>query len=132
MAGRRAPESEEYVERAAAERAIRILVANQARDLIASGDRLGSRGEFSTRLGLIVRAENQIAEAMGRNAQAREMGLPLTPSVTDEIEARELLRQAVMECAAAAAGWVVAMDFENRATVLRAAAVNGGGSDGSE
>lgn len=109
---RRAPESDEYVANTAIEARIRGEVAGQAGELIGGRDRIGSRGEFTQRLELIVAAERQVAQAQARHKQALTMGLPLTPSVNAEFEARVLLRQAVMEVAAAAGGWVVAMDFE--------------------
>ena len=111
---KRSPESEGYLSAAADERRIRVRVAEQARDLIAERERIGSRGEFATRIEAVLRAEQQIAQAMGRQQQAQENGMPIAPHVDAELEGRVLLRQAAMEVAAAAAGWVVAMDFDRR------------------
>lgn len=128
---KRAPESEEYVAAVAAAVEARGMVAAQVFELVRDRDRTGSRGELGMRLQQVLSAEKRIAEAMGRHAQALELGLPLAPSVEDEAESRVLLRQAAMELAVAAASWAVAMDLEVRARRGHNNIRNGGGSYGT-
>lgn len=110
----RGPDSDAYQQATALAREIREIVAGQLRELVVEGDQMGSRGELATRVQHVVTIEQQRAQAVGRQQQAREMGLPLAPSVEAEREALELLRDAVMGVAVAAGGWVAAMDFEQR------------------
>lgn len=128
MAGKRAPENEEYVTLTHMATTMRGVVAQQVRDLVRDRDRVGSRGELAMRIEQVIGAERQIAEALGRQQQAQVEGMALAPHVEAEEEARVLLRQAAMELSVAAASWAVAMDFaarERRVPVLMNGGLNG-------
>lgn len=91
-------------------RGTRKSVADQVRALIVEGDRMGGRAELTVRLQRLIEAEGRIAEAIGRQQQAVEMGSPVQPHREAEVEGRAALRSAVMEIAVAAGAWVAALD----------------------
>lgn len=103
-------EAEEYAVGLASARRTREGVADQLRSLIVEGDRMGGREEVAMRIRHIVEAERRITEAMGRQQQAREEGLPVSGHVEAEREARRALRAAAMSLCVTSAGWVAALD----------------------
>lgn len=108
-------DSEEYQHATALARAVRAKVAGQLRDLLVEADRMGSRGDVAARITALVEVELQLRQAQGRQMQARELGLPLAPSVQAEREALTLLRSSAMSLAAACGGWAAAIDYAHEA-----------------
>lgn len=108
----RRSDSDAYQHASAVAREMRTVVATQLHDLVIESERMGSRGELAQQIQNVAGVDRQLAQAIGRQVQAREMGLPLAPSVEAEREARGLLRSAVMALGASCATWAAAMDFE--------------------
>lgn len=107
----------------AAAREIRETVADQLHDLVIERDSFGSGEELTAgvrRMGEIAR---QVAEARGRQAQAREMGLPVSGAVTQERDALRMMRSAVVSLGASCGAYAAALDFDERRSELEAAAV---------
>lgn len=103
-------EPEEWASATEGARRTREQAAEQVRSLIIEGDRMGGRTEVAARISRLVEAERLIAEAKGRQQQAREEGLPQQPHVEAEKEGRSALRAAVMSLSVAAGAWVAAID----------------------
>lgn len=118
-------EPEEWANATLGARKTRADVADQVRELIVEGDRMGGRTEVATRISRLVDAERVIAEARGRQQQARENGLPMAEHYEAEKEGRASLRAAVMNLAVAAGSWVAALDHEEtgRASAPQAATI---------
>lgn len=106
-------EPEEYATATEAARRTREGVAEQLRELVVEGDRMGSRGELTVRLQRLLEAERRIAEAKGRQQQAAENGSPVELHREAEREARGALRSAVMNLGVACGAWVAAMDHRS-------------------
>lgn len=113
MAQRRT-ETEAYVRASALAREVRVRIASQIAELIREGDQMGSGEKVQMRLEGVVAQRRRILEARGRQRQHYELGLPVAGAVTDELEAREGLRSAVMLLGVSAAEWVADMDFQQR------------------
>jgi len=105
-------EPEEYATATQGARATREGVADQVRELIVEGDRMGGRAEVAQRIMRVVEAEQRIAEAKGRQQQAAEEGMPQHKHQIAEREGRSALRAAAMNLAVAAGAWVAALDHE--------------------
>lgn len=95
-------------------REIRACVADQFHDLVVEREGLGSLDEVLNRVRSILDAHKQMLEALGRQRQADEHGLPKAKHVQAEREARELLRATLLSCAEACGSVVVGLDFELR------------------
>lgn len=106
-------EPEEWAAATEDARRTRAGVAEQVRDLIVEGDRMGGRGEMALRLQRVIEAEGRIEQARGQQKQAEEMGTPVQPHRDAEKEGRSALRSAVMGLSVAAASWVAALDHES-------------------
>jgi hypothetical protein len=106
-------EPEEYASATEQARATREGVAQQVCALIVEGDRMGGRAETVLRIQRVVEAEQRIAEARGRQQQAKEEGLPVQRHVEAEKESRLALRSAVMGLSVAAGAWVAALDHRS-------------------
>jgi hypothetical protein len=104
-------EPEEWATATEEARALREGVADQVRALIVEGDRMGGREEMVLRIQRVLEAEQRIAEAQGRQQQARENGMALQRHVEAEAEGRSALRAAVMGLSCAAGAWVAALDY---------------------
>lgn len=113
----RTAESELYVHATKVAAELRAVVAEQLHAIVLEGTMAGSRGEMTARLQSVLAIERQIAEARGRQQQAREVGSPVQAHVMAELEGREMLRSAVMALGAACGSWVMAMDYEERRKV---------------
>lgn len=113
-------EREEYASATQAARKTRERVADQVRELIVEGDRMGGRAEVASRIGYLLEAERRIAEAIGRQRQAAENGMPQQPHRHDELEAREALRSAVMSLSVACGAWAAGMDHAGVASHVSA------------
>jgi VIT1/CCC1 family predicted Fe2+/Mn2+ transporter len=113
-------EPEEYAKATLSARGTREQVAEQLRELVIEGDRMGGRAELAMRISSLVEAERQIAEAKGRQQQAAEHGLPQHEHALAEREGRETLRAAVMSIAVAAGSWAAALDYDARQPAARA------------
>lgn len=105
-------EPEEWAKATGSARATRVEVADQVRELIVEGDRMGGRTEVAQRIMRVVEAEQRIAEAKGRQQQAAEEGMPKHAHAEAEREGRSALRAAAMNLAVAAGAWVAALDHE--------------------
>lgn len=105
-------EPEEYAKATLSARDTREKVADQLRELVIEGDRMGGRAEVALRVQGLVEAERKIAEAKGRQQQAAENGLAQQEHVEAEREGRSALRAAVMNLAVAAGSWASALDYE--------------------
>jgi hypothetical protein len=105
---------EPYQERTALIRELREQVADQLHDLVVERERVGSDAEVVRAIRHVSATAGHVQEARGRQKQAVEMGLPVTPAVAQEREARDTLRHAVMSLGEACGAWVVQMDFEVR------------------
>lgn len=105
-------EPEEWANATDAARATRAEVADQLRSLVVEADRMGSRGEMTAGLQRLLEAEQRIAEAVGRQQQAEEEGLPIQPHREAEKEGRMALRSAAMNIGVAAGTWVASLDHE--------------------
>jgi hypothetical protein len=103
-----------YQERSALIRELREQVADQLHDLVVEREPLGSDTEVVRAIRHVSVTARHVTEAIGRQKQATEMGLPVTPAVRAEREARDTLRHAVMSLGEACGAWVVQMDFEER------------------
>lgn len=97
-------------------RRTRERVADQVRELVIEGDRMGGRGEVALRIQRLIEAEEQVRQAQAGGEQAREMGNPIQPFRDLEKGGREALRSAVMGLAVGAASWVAAMDHAAEVT----------------
>lgn len=114
MSATRRADSEEYARAAAAAREIRETSADQLHDLVVERDTMASYTEFVRAVQQIGHIGRQLGESRARQLQAREMGLPLTPSVRQEREALTLLRHSVMSAGAICGLWCAAMDVEEQ------------------
>jgi hypothetical protein len=110
-----------YQERSALIRHLREVVADQLHDLVVERETLGSDTELVRAVRHMSATAQHVIEARGRQKQAVEMGLPVTPAVAAEREALDALRQAVMSLGEACGAYVVKMDFEVRRPRLESA-----------
>lgn len=112
MSTTRRQDSDSYQRSSAVARELRETVADQLHDLIIERDSLGSHREFVEGVQLVGGVLRELAQARGQQKQARELGLPLAPSVARERAAIDTLRQVVMSASAAGAAWCTAMDVD--------------------
>lgn len=110
-------EPEEYAAATAGARLTREQVADQVRELIVEGDRMGGRSEVALRIRRVAEAEQRIEQAQGRQQQAREEGLPVQTHREAEKEGRLALRAAAMSLGVAAASWAAALDHAQAQSV---------------
>lgn len=111
----------------AAVREIRETVGDQLHDLVIERQSLGSHEELVEAVRHIGRIGQQLSQARGREIQAREMGLAVSRSLSEQADALALLRSAVMSLGATCGAWVVKLDFDARRSALEAMAANGRG-----
>jgi hypothetical protein len=105
-------EPEEFALATQVARRTRERVADQVRELIVEGDRMGGRAEVAQRITRLIEAETRIKQAKARILQAAEHGLPQQPHRHDEAEGRDALRSAVMSLAVACGAWCAGMDHD--------------------
>jgi hypothetical protein len=110
-----------YGEVSALVRELRERVGDQLHDLVIEREQLGSQTELVRSIQHVGAVSKQVAQARGRQKQAQDMGLPVTPAVEEEREALSGLRQAVMSLGASCGAWVVQMDFEERRSRIESA-----------
>lgn len=115
MSVTRKPESDLYQYSTGVAREVRGLVGEQMRELLVEGDRMGSRSEVAEKIEQLVFVGRRVAEARGRQLQARELGMPVSVHVEAEREALELLRASAMAVGVACGAWVAALDYAVRA-----------------
>ena len=120
-------DNEEFSAATTLAREVRANVAEQLRELVIESDRMAGHGDVVKRIELLISAERRIAEARGRQMQAREQGMPVAVHVQAEREADELLRESLMQLGVACAGWVAQMDYRIEQTKRN---IGGGGDDG--
>jgi hypothetical protein len=103
-----------YIERSVLIGSLREAVADQLHDLVVERETLGSQSEVVRMIRELTAAAQRVLEARGRQHQAEEMDLPVTPWVQAEREALGVLRHAALSLGGACGAWVVQMDFKQR------------------
>jgi hypothetical protein len=118
----RRTDSEEFGRLQAAAREIRETVADQLHDLVIERDSFANDDEVTAGVRQIGEIAKLLREARGRQAQAREMGLPVSGAVSQEQDALRMLRSAVVSLGASCGAFAARLDFESRRAELEAAA----------